>query len=139
MITTDLAIELRQKGHRLTPAKRATIEYFLNVKVPFSAQDLIEHLNKLGFNLNKTTVYRQLESFTSEEILGSVNLNDGVTRYELKHNECHHHIVCKECGKVSHIQLGDRIKTLQTELSLQSGFVIEEHMLEFFGKCIDCN
>ena len=106
---------------RKTLAKEASLRYIAKTDSPFRAQDLMRYLESEGITVNKTTVYRQLESFLSDNVISAVNLNDGVTRYEPSHNtECHHHIVCKQCGKVAHIELGNSIHKIESELSKSS-------------------
>lgn len=113
-------------------------EYLASEYKPFSAMEMVAFLHKHGLEANKTTVYRQLESMLTEGLLQEVQLGDSIVRYEPKHDQCHHHVVCNNCGKVEHVELGSEITDLQKKLSKQTGIDIQEHMLEFFGVCENC-
>ena len=61
-------------------------------------QGLLKHA------VNKTTVYRALDSFVEKGILYQTHLRDGKTYYEYQ-NEHHHHIVCTSCGTKEEVPL----------------------------------
>lgn len=134
----ELTKKLRKQGHRITPVKKATLQYMSTAGNPFSAYDLLDHLHSRNFKINKTTAYRQLDAFVEAEILSIVNFNDGIMRYERKRDSCHHHILCTNCGRIAHVELRNVMDALHDILSHESGFKIEEHALEFFGKCDIC-
>jgi Fe2+ or Zn2+ uptake regulation protein len=130
--------KLKAAGQRTTPSREAILDFILSHHSPFAAPELLDHLSAQGLKVNKTTVYRQIEALLVAEVLQEVNLNDGVIRYELKQDDCHHHLVCIICGKVEHVELDETMDEIQTKLETDTGFEIQDHMLEFFGRCSDC-
>lgn len=100
-------------------------------KLPIDAKLLVSKLK-----VNKTTVYRQIERLISSGKVVEVELGDGKKRYELKDLKHHHHLVCKNCGKLEDIELNE--ENLLKEVSKRTKFRVDSHNLEFFGKCIDC-
>lgn len=91
-------------------------------------------VKKIG--VNKTTVYRQIEKLLERNILTEIDFGDGKKRYELKSLGHHHHIVCKNCGKLEDIEI-DEDNLIKSVID-KTNFKIESHSLEFFGKCLSC-
>lgn len=91
-------------------------------------------VKKIG--VNKTTVYRQIEKLLEKKILTEIDFGDGKKRYELKSLGHHHHIVCKNCGKLEDIEIDE--DNLIKSVTGKTSFKIESHSLEFFGKCLSC-
>lgn len=139
MTSKELTGKLRNLGHRLTEAKLRSIEFICECREPFTAQDLISFLSKSGQKVNKTTAYRQLQTLVDQKVLQEIHFKDGVVRYELRRTHCHHHLVCRSCHKIIHVDLDNTLTKLQQQLSQQHNFQIQEHMLEFFGLCNECN
>ena len=84
---------------------------------------------------NKTTIYRELDEFLTKGVIGEVEFGDGKKRYELKSHGHHHHLVCKNCGKIEDVEIDE--KRLLKGIN-NSNFLIENHSIEFFGKCANC-
>lgn len=99
--------------------------------LPVDASYLIDKLK-----VNKTTVYRQIDKLVSEERIVEVDFGDGKKRYELTNLNHHHHLVCKNCGKIKDIELDESL--ILKELAKRTDFKIESHSLEFFGHCLKC-
>lgn len=114
---------------RMTKARKAVMEIFDEAKFPLTAMEVNKNLD-----VNKTTIYRELEFLVAQNFLNEVNFGDGSLRFEkTKHH--HHHLVCDNCGKVQEIELDE--KKLFNSLS-RKNFEITRHNLEFFGLCQNC-
>ncbi len=62
MIKSDSIIfDLKSKGHRITRARKAIIDIFINSSGPIKATDIKLSLDKIKLKADKTTVYRELE------------------------------------------------------------------------------
>ena len=131
---------LKESGQRITSAKRHTVQFAIDSLIPFSARELLAHLQHVGEPVNKSTAYRQLESLVGVGILAAVNFDDGFVRYELATDSCHHHVVCESCGFTKHIEdLGKDLSRIQRKISHASGFQVNRHLVEFFGLCNRCS
>jgi Fur family transcriptional regulator, ferric uptake regulator len=97
---------------------------------PISVPDILSKISA-----NKTTIYRELQEFLSDGLISEVDFGDGKKRYELTRDH-HHHLVCKDCGKVEDIKIDE--KKILENINNQSNFLIEKHSMEFFGKCLKC-
>ena len=83
--------------------------------------------------MSKSSVYRQLEILVSENILKEVDFQDGHKRYEFSDSlfEHHHHLICKNCKKVSRVEIAsmerelNKIeKQLENKIYLRKKFII---------------
>ena len=97
--------------------------------------DLVERLSE---QMNKTTVYRILERLEEDGIVHSFIGLDGLKWYapckECSHEhhvDAHPHTQCSECGKVT---------CLEEEIELPNvpGFEISSAELLLIGKCQNC-
>lgn len=101
-------------------------------KLPVDAGYLIDKLK-----VNKTTVYRQVEKLLADNLVTEIDFGDGKKRYELKSLGHHHHLVCKNCGKLEDVRLDE--ESLLRQISKKTKFRVDSHNLEFFGRCINCS
>jgi Fur family ferric uptake transcriptional regulator len=125
---------------RNTKNKQAIKEVLKNARTPQSVPDILQALDKQNIHLNKTVVYRNLESFLQDGFISEVNLNDGITRFEQKRDH-HHHLVCSNCQSIEHIKLNeveDLLTENQKKILKSNQFKIITHNLEFFGLCKGC-
>ena len=139
MITTPVQLisNLRAKGERITTVRSALIEVFLDLYIPQTVLDLKKSLKKRGIIVNKTTIYRELDFLRERNIIQEIEFGDGKTRYELAGGTHHHHLICKNCHRVSDIELHNEVNKLIEQVTKQ-GFAVADHYLEFFGLCAVC-
>ncbi len=137
---TDQIRKLRRDGHRLTKARLTLIFMFSDTTSPLSAREVREKLKEKGVVVNKTTVYRELKFLNNQGIIKPVQIKRSVVAYESTLLPHHHHLVCKDCGKVSEVSSANIEKSIDklTKQVKEQGFVINSHNLEFFGVCPSC-
>lgn len=135
--SSQIVDQLRTEGHRITPIRGRILELLSQSKAPVSAPDLIESFKSSGVNVNKTTIYRELEFLLQKQLVNEVEFGDGKKRYEID-NGHHHHIVCLNCGKVEDVSLDADLSIEEKKIEKETGFKIKSHSLEFFGYCKDC-
>jgi Fur family ferric uptake transcriptional regulator len=67
----------------------------------------------------------------------SLDLPSGEHTYVVCAPAHHHHVVCSVCGRTAEVDdlgLADAVRRIE----LQSGFQIDTHRLEMFGRCRRC-
>lgn len=109
-------------------------------KEPLPANS-VSDTRKIPITSNQTTIYRALEALTSTEVVKKIDFGDTGARYELNvGTNHHHHIVCKQCGKIEDIEncSSDELEKLVLKKS-KSFTSIQNHALEFFGVCTKCS
>jgi len=129
--------KLKQKGYRMTQSRTSIIELFENTESPLAAKALHKMLERIGVNVNITTVYREVEFLLGENIIEKVPLHDTELHYELKGRPHHHHVLCTSCGLIEDISLESE-KILLDEAHSASPFQIKRHSIAFFGECGRC-
>lgn len=142
MKTDHILTTLRARGERLTPARRLIIELFARYEAPVSADEIRSSLVKKKVAVNKTTVYREIGFLLAAGLIRPVYLAGKSKYYELAlPDEHHHHVVCRDCGRVEDIEIGDVEKLLtllEKKLAKKVKFGDIHHTLEFFGWCNKC-
>ena len=133
----DFLSELKDRGFRLTRARKAVVTFLARIDAPQSIPDILEALRKMGLIFNKTTVYRELAFLVKEGIAKEVRVSDEKRYYELS-GEHHHHTICVRCGDIRDVIFQENLLHVERILSKQEGFRVLEHSLEFFGFCRRC-
>jgi Fe2+ or Zn2+ uptake regulation protein len=126
---------LHKQGLRCTPGRVALLSVLHTARRPQSLQEL---LKQLPAKTDRVTVYRSLEQFIEKNLVRPVHLG-GSTRYELRDEHDHHHVVCTCCGKTQDIDLC-AMKQLESAItSAATSFsAITDHSFEVFGLCKRC-
>lgn len=134
MVTTR-ALELRllRDGHRITAPRRVLLDAMQAVGDHFTA----ERLRAAAPQVGRATVFRTLRLLQDVGSLCQVVLDDGTVEYRLTAGGHHHHIVCSSCGRVSDFS-GCDISDLLAEIAARTGYDIEAHRLEIYGRCDSC-
>ncbi len=100
-----------------------------------STTDLIE---RLGDQINKTTIYRVLERLEDDAILHSFLDSNGIKWYancdgcsKHDHHDVHPHFECTSCGKVDCLSVEVSIPDIKNRKVESSQILIQ-------GKCEEC-
>jgi Fur family ferric uptake transcriptional regulator len=130
---------LKEHGHRMTKVRRAMLDILCKSKVPISAAEIINSLKRRSLDVNKTTVYREIDFLQAEKILREVDLLDGKKRYEvLGEHDHHHHMICTACKAIRCMDMHNDLDELEAEIMRKFHFKVTSHTLEFFGVCENC-
>lgn len=137
MSRLDLLVQrLRMAGHRVTPSRKAVLAAITEADSHFTVDDICQRLPDVG----RATVFRTVKLLVDLGVLCRVLLEDGSLHYRLGppgEGGHHHHLVCSACGRVRDFSACD-ITLLVDELARKSGYVIEGHWLELYGRCEEC-
>lgn len=135
----ELIQRIRTAGLRMTEPRRRLLSVFLDSQMPLSAKNLLGRLADFGIEVNKTTVYREIESLIKIGVLKSIQLGERSTYYELASTEHHHHLVCLGCNRVEDVDMNESsIAKQEQKIASERRFQISYHALEFFGLCQQC-
>ena len=118
---------------------RAEIAEILHRERRFLTAAEIHHLlEQSGAKVALSTVYRNLEHLQGKGELTARTEADGETRYmpcEPDHH--HHHAICSVCGRVEDVDC-TAVEQFAESLRTSSGFQLDGHAMEFFGRCRAC-
>lgn len=117
-------------------------DYILKV-LYFSDEHLTteEISNKIKKDYNVSigiaTVYRAMKFFSDMKLVNSLDIGDGIVRYELNLSKHHDHLICTSCGKI--IEFEDNfIELNQIKIAERNNFILREHVMTIYGLCEDC-
>ncbi len=134
--------KLRDKGYKLTPQRKATLDIIIeNQGKHLNTEEIYDMVRKRCPEIGLATVYRTLQLLDDLDIVSKVNFDDGCGRYELNTHEDddhqHHHLICLKCGKVIEVEV-DLLEILEAEIEKNYDFKISDHRVKFFGYCSNC-
>ncbi len=129
--------DLQKRGARMTKTRVAVVELLAEGK-PLSASQLLDRLAQMNMKVNKTTVYRELDFLMEHKCVREIDFLNGRKHYEILQNDHHHHLVCNSCSSVSCVEMHGDLEELEKKIQKKHKFVIQSHVLEFFGLCEDC-
>ena len=128
-----ISLELEARGYRVTPSRRAVIAAILARKNHFSADELAKRCRGAG----RATVFRTIRLLSDLGVVCRVIMDDGSPRYLVSRSGHHHHLVCTGCGTVQDLDQCAVSGALR-EVADASGYEIEGHWLELYGRCAAC-
>lgn len=131
--------DLRGRGFRLTPSRKAIITMILDTAQPLSAPEILGKLKTVRRSVNKTTVYRELDFLAAQRVISEIDILDGTKRYEAFSTHHHHHLVCTSCKAIECVEVCGDLKPLEKRIRNSHNFLITGHVLEFFGVCRRCS
>ncbi len=129
---------LRAQGSRLTRTRRALIKALAQSQDWQRPEDLLANARPLCPSLSLVTVYRTLDLFARLGFVRRVHLSDGCHGYARTLLAHGHHLICRNCQYVVEFPGTENLKDLVARIQRETGFLIQEHMLEFQGLCPNC-
>jgi Fur family ferric uptake transcriptional regulator len=131
--------KLKGGGFRLTKLRRLLIELIASARGPLSVGDIRTALLSAKLAPNKSTLYRELYFLMEQKVVAEVDFLDGMKRYEfIAHDGHHHHIICTKCKVAECVEICFDTAALLSDLAKHSDFLVQNHVLEFFGLCGKC-
>ncbi|WP_026475822.1 Fur family transcriptional regulator [Alkaliphilus transvaalensis] len=141
-IMDDLKDRLKEKGLKLTPQRRATLEVLYNNQGEhLNTEEIYDIVKETCPEIGLATVYRTLQLLDEMGLISKLNLDDGCSRYEFNNHEDdhqHHHLICQSCNCVIEVEI-DLLDQLEEAIEKEYKFKIKDHKVKFFGICSNCN
>jgi Fe2+ or Zn2+ uptake regulation protein len=136
MKESEIIQQIKSKGFKITPQRRAIIEALLLPEKPPTAKDVLEIVRDKFPEVSLDTVYRNLKLLADIGCVIQINLkNSETSRFEiLKHH--HHHLICLGCGDAVCLEkclLDNHMGVLKDR-----GYEIVGHAFEIYGYCPSC-
>ena len=130
---------LQANGYRLTAPRKAIVETIATsqrVLNPFEVFELARaHYPKIGL----VTVYRTIDKLEELDLIQRVHQPSGCQAFISAFSGHQHLIICQGCGHADFFSgETDKMDTLMTEIGEVSGYKINDHWLQLFGLCQNC-
>lgn len=132
-----IATILRQHGYKFTPQRRIVIQTVASSQDHLTPAAIYERVHQEHPNIGLVTIYRTLDILAKLGLICELHAGGSCRSYTTGASEHHHHLICSNCGKVIDFS-GYDLSQLEQRLSLETGFDIEDHLLEFVGLCQAC-
>jgi Fur family ferric uptake transcriptional regulator len=130
---------LRRQGYRLTPQRHAVLKAIAGSYDHLTPAEIFERVRQEYSAIGLATVYRVINLLTELKLICRVSLKGDSQSYLMRRPlEHHHHLVCSQCGRAVDFTDCD-LSRLEKQLSRNTGYDIEGHLLEIYGRCPDCS
>jgi len=133
----EIRAALKQHGYKLTPQRRMIIRTIASSRDHLTPIEIYQQVRQDHPNIGLATVYRTLDMLAKLELICELHAGNSCRSYTVSAPEHHHHLICSSCGRVVDFT-GYDLSGLEQRLSIETGFEIEDHLLEFIGLCQTC-
>ncbi|HET6380668.1 MAG TPA: Fur family transcriptional regulator [candidate division Zixibacteria bacterium] len=133
----SVAERLRAAGERVTPQRLTVAAALAREGRQRTADELWRGLRRTEPGLGRATVFRTLETLVAAGVARRLELENHVSGYVACEPEHHHHLACTRCGRVEEIGEG-YVRPVAERVAADTGFVIDDARLDFYGRCARC-
>ncbi len=101
---------LHKRGYRLTPQRYLVLSVIQEANGHISLDQIAERVQKINPRVSLSTIYRTLELLNELDLIHENHLPGEPLHYEMPQGNHHHHLVCKKCKTMIHLDddiLGD--------------------------------
>lgn len=129
--------ELRSRGRRVTRQRAVIWNSLVRAQGRhLSAGEVAEAVQAGAPEIHQATVYRALDVFVAEGLARRTEL-DGRAVFEVAAEHRHHHVVCTDCGTVTHVH-DDAVRDALARVEAEAEFELSDAELTFYGRCRSC-
>ena len=129
--------QLGERGSRLTGPRRAIVRVLVRSRRALEPLELFDAVRVEAPGVGLVTVYRTLEALEELGLVQRIHETGGCRRY-LRAPQGHQHVLlCRRCGQAELFD-GDDLRPLFAQVAARWGYQIEEHWLQLFGLCPEC-
>jgi Fur family ferric uptake transcriptional regulator len=129
--------ELKKHNYKLTKQRKAIIEMIIASRDQLTPTEIYEKVHITNPEIGLVTVYRTLAILFQLGLVCELHTGGDCPTYTIGAPQHHHHLVCRKCGRVFDFT-GYHLEELEERLRRESGFRIDDHLLEFIGLCTTC-
>jgi Fur family ferric uptake transcriptional regulator len=138
-LLNDFKLLLKANGLKFTIQREVILEMLYNSDehlTPEGLHHLIQQKHpELGTGI--ATVYRTLSLLEDSDMVTSLSFGAQGKKYELGAKDHHDHIICTSCGSITEF-VDEEIEHRQREITEALGFVMQEHSMQIYGICKNC-
>ncbi|AMB94451.1 transcriptional repressor [Aerococcus sanguinicola] len=127
---------LREHKVRITPQREAIIKYLIETKDHPTAEDIFNELSPHFKSMSLATVYNNLNLLTRMHLVRELNYGDDASHFDFDLDR-HYHVICEHCGRIVDLYY-PILYELESYAAAYTGFKVNNHRLEIYGLCQDC-
>ena len=128
---------LRKRGYRLTPQRHMILSVIQEADGHLNIDQILERVQERNPYVSLSTIYRTLELLRELGLVRENHLPGEQPHYETAESAAHHHLVCRGCRTVIHLEdtlLGNLHEQLQQQYTFH-GLTLD---LVAAGYCDPC-
>jgi Fur family ferric uptake transcriptional regulator len=129
--------ELRNRGMRLSSARRLVLEMLFRVAHPLTADEIADGLDGQVPESDRASVYRNLEVFEELGVVRHVHLGHRAGVYTLTGRQQQEYLVCERCGAAKAVSSA-RIDPARDHIRAEFGFEARFDHFPISGLCAEC-
>jgi Fur family ferric uptake transcriptional regulator len=127
----DILATLRAAGHRVSAPTARVLDVLFAADGPVSADDIA------GADLERTSVYRNLERLEALGVVSHVHVGHGPGLYALARGADQEYLCCDRCGRVTTVDPA-ALDGVRAALQADFGHVARFSHFPIHGVCADC-
>lgn len=94
---------LRKRGYRLTPQRYMILNVIQEADEHLSIDQILERVQQHNPQVSLSTIYRTLELLRELGLVRENRLPGEQPHYEVADGQAHHHLVCRRCRAIIHL------------------------------------
>jgi Fur family transcriptional regulator, ferric uptake regulator len=126
---------LRERGLRISTARRMIVNYLFEASGPVSAQQIAGGLDHTPLDL--ASVYRNLETLEEHGIVRHFHAGHGPGRYVLVGSSEREYLACDRCGTIAEVDRSE-LDALRVEVRSRFGYQVGFTHFPMVGLCPRC-
>jgi Fur family ferric uptake transcriptional regulator len=127
---------LRDRGLRISTARRMIVTYLFEADAPVSAQQLAAGLDRTPLDL--ASVYRNLETLEEHGVVRHFHAGHGPGRYVLVGGGAREYLVCDRCGVIEAVEPSE-LDSLRADVLERFGYAVGFTHFPMVGLCPRCS
>lgn len=132
----DATTELRSRGIQVT-AQRLAVLRAVSESPHITADAVAESVRREIGSISLQSVYDALATLVDAQLLRRIQPAGSPARFEDRVADNHHHLICRDCGRVVDVDCAVG-ETPCLTASDDQGFQIDEAEVAFWGRCPQC-
>lgn len=126
------------ESQRNTKQKQLLLSILKEADRPLSINEIHAQLVKQLPRIAKSTIYRNIDSLLTQNLIDKYHLNDNEVFYRIKadQHEHKHVVICDDCKKVFDLP-SCPIHAIENAME-EEGFIIKDHQIQISGLCKTC-
>ncbi|MDQ1263640.1 MAG: Fur family transcriptional regulator, ferric uptake regulator [Campylobacterota bacterium] len=138
-LLNDFKALLKKNNLKFTIQREVILETLYNSDEHLTPESLHNLIQAKFPNLNTgiATVYRTLSLLEESEIVTSLSFGAQGKKYELGAKHHHDHLICTSCGSITEF-VDEQIEDRQKKIADALGFKMQDHSMQIYGICKNC-
>ncbi|MDZ7843420.1 MAG: Fur family transcriptional regulator [Anaerolineales bacterium] len=129
---------LRQNGYRVTRTRRQVMEIIAGSSTALTPREIYQLSLDQDRSLGMASVYRTVEMLEELDLIQQVHQPDGCHGIWPTVEGHKHYLICNACGRMEVVPGNEGITEYITQVEGQTGYGVEGHWLQLFGRCQSC-